>query len=188
MTQKEIRDQVENLIRMNKIIDIVAPQEFKALDLVPIMSPYLNMEVQDLIKNKKCHTTIVQWNRKVGGSEYEGQEAYALGLLLDKLKIRSYEDLLKSNIVRELSYVRYYGRCTTPDKVADVALLMTNMLNDLASKNLIRAVLAPLMSIQLVGGKVAIVSYIAVDQPNEALVQSMYGSLQFQEGAVPPEF
>jgi hypothetical protein len=61
------------------------------------------------------------------------------------------------------------------------------MLNSLASQNLIRAVLAPLTAVDLIGGKVVVVSYIAVDQPNEALVQSMYGSLQFQEGGIPPE-
>jgi hypothetical protein len=65
---------------------------------------------------------------------------------------------------------------------------LVNFINDLASKNLIRGILTPLMSLELVGGKIVIVSYIAVDQPNEALVQSLYGTLEFKEGGIPPEF
>jgi hypothetical protein len=188
MTQKEIRDQVENLIRMSRISNTVAPQEFKAVDLVPIMTPYFNAAAQNVLQNQKCNSTLVQWNRQVSNSKYEGPQAYALGEFLGKLKIKSNEDLFQSNYVREVSQVKYYGHCTTPDRLADAALVMVGMINDLATKGLIRAVLAPLMSIELVGGKVVVVSYIAIDQPNEALVQSMYGSLSFQEGGIPPEF
>lgn len=189
MNQQEIRNQVENLIRMNRISNqLTSPPEFKILDLVPLFTPHFTQAGLDAIKNQRVQTTLVQWNRQVGNSKYEGEHAASLGKLLGKLKIKSYEDLFASNYVREVSQVKYYGQTVEPSKVADAALVMVNFINDLASKNLIRGILAPLTALELVGGKIVIVSYIAVDQPNEALVQSMYGNLEFKEGAVPPEY
>jgi hypothetical protein len=188
MTQKEIRDQVENLILMSRISKQFAPQEFKTINLVPIMNSYFNVEAMNAIVNKKINSLVVQWNRQVGNNKFEGTEAHSVGNLLNKFRIRSYEDLLVSNYIREHSIVRYYGLTTTFDRVATATLVLVDFINDLASKNLIRGILTPLIALELVDGKFAIVSYIAVDQSNEALVQSMYGSLEFKEGAIPSEF
>ncbi len=188
MTQKEIRDQIENMIRMNRISSaVVNESQFKAMDLLPFVDSLLNADAKNLILNHKTYSTIHQWNRKVDDNKYKGEQAYALGEFLGKLNISNYETLQLCNYVREVSQVKYYGVTATLEKVGEATIKMVNMLNDLASRNLVRAVLAPLMSVELVGGKIVVVSYIAVDKPNEALVQSLYGALQFQEGGVPLE-
>lgn len=188
MTQKEIRDQIENMIRMNRISnEVVNEPQFKVMDLLPLTDSLLNADAKNLILNHKTYSTVHQWNRKVDDNKYKGEQAYALGELLGKLNVPNYESLQLCNYVREVSLVKYYGVTTSLAKVGEATLKMVNMLNDLASRNLIRAVLAPLMSIELIGGKIVVVSYIAVDKPNEALVQSLYGALQFQEGGVPSE-
>lgn len=189
MNQKEIRDQVENLIRMNRITEtVLSTPKMSALDLVPIFHDQFTPEAQNVLLNQKTTNLIVQWNRQVGTSSISGPEAYKLADFLEKFKIKSYSDLQSSNYVREYSKVSFYGQTVERSRLVDATMVLVNFINDLASKNLIRAVLAPLMSIELADGRFAIVSYIAVDQPNEPLVQSMYGSLSFAEGSVPPEF
>lgn len=174
---------------MNRISNqVLSPQELKCIDLYPLMSQYFNTEAQNIIQNHKTSSTLVQWNKQVGNSKYEGEHVQRLGTFLNKIQINTWEDLFVSNYVREVSQVKYYGHTVERHKVAEAALSLINFFNDLASKGLIRAVLTPLMSLELVGGKIVIVSYLAVDQPNEALVQSMYGALEFREGGLPPEF
>lgn len=188
MTQKEIRDQIENLIRMGKTISTVAPQELRAMDLVPVVHNLYSQDSLNLINNNKTLSLLHQWNRQLpGSSPFEGTQAYKLGEFVGRLGLKSYETLLVSNYIREVSKVQYFGLTASPNKVGEAAIKLVNFFNDLASKNLIRAVLAPLMSIELVGGNIVLVSYIAIDQPNEALVQSMYGHFQFKEGGIPPE-
>jgi len=154
--------------------------QFKAIDLVPFVDSHLNVDAKDIIQNHKTFSVCHQWNEKTSDNKYEGPEANALGELLKKLQVDNYEALQVSNYTRKISLVRYYGVTTELARVGEAALKMVNMFNDLATKGLIRAVLAPFMLVELVGGKIVIVSYIAVDQPNEALVQSMYGSLSLK--------
>lgn len=187
MTQKEIRDQVENLIRMNKTFSNLQ-NTICSKDLTSTVYSLFNAEAQNLIQNHKTTSLIHQWNRQTGNSQFEGDVAHSLGKLLEKLNIKSFADLFASNYVREVSKVQYFGHIAELNKVGAAAISMVNFFNDLASKGLIRAVLTPLTSVELVGGKIVLVSYVAIDQQNEAVVQSIYGSMQFIEGGLPPEF
>lgn len=157
-------------------------------DLAPIVDQLYNADAKDVIKNKKTTHLVHQWNRQINNNKYEGEQAHALAKLLEKFNIKSSDDLKVSNYIRDCSKVQFFGHTTDRTKVGEVAVHMVNFFNDLASKGLIRAVLAPLTSVELVDGRIILVSYIAIDQPNEAIVQSIYGSMQFQEGTLPPEF
>lgn len=188
MTQKEIRDQVENMIRMSRISEqVLGVPQFKSIHLLPYVDAHLNYDAKNIIQNHKTNNMVHQWDEKVGDNKYEGKAAYALGELLGKFELPSYHTLQTYNVIRRISMVRCYGITTDLSRVGEASLKLVAMFNDLASQSLIRAVLASFILVELVGGKIAIVSYIAVDQPNEALVQSMYGSLEFQEGGIPPE-
>lgn len=187
MNQKEIRDQVENLIRMKKTVSAVT-QIHTALDLAPVVGNMFNTEAKDIIINHKTDSLLHQWNRQLNDCKFESKQAYSLGEFLGKLKIASHSDLFASNYVRECSQVKFFGVTAERDRVGEATIHMVSFFNDLASKGLIRAVLAPLTSIELVDGKIVIVSYIAIDQPNEAIVQSLYKQIEFLEGGLPPEF
>lgn len=158
-----------------------------ANDLEPIFSPLFNVKAQELIQNK-VGSVLVQWNRQVATNKYNGEEAATLGNFLKRIKISSYDDLFTSNYVREVSQVHYYGWTVDGSKLAEAALNVVNMVNDLANKNYIRGMLAPLTSIKLADGRYVVVSYFAVDQVNLPVVQSMYGKRSFVEGTIPPEF
>lgn len=186
MTQKEIRDQVENLIQTKQTFKSTSSYPISSVDLHGIMLPYYNAEALNLIQNNKTHGLVHEWNRKVSDFKFEGYEASMLGSLLSKFKIKSWEDLCQSSYVREVSMVRFFGCKANKDKVSNAALFMVNVFNDLASKSLIRAVLTPLVSIELQADNTfVLVTYIAVDKQNESLVQSLYGHLEFKDGGVP---
>ena len=187
MNQKEIRDQVEDLIRMKQTFNTSAPA-LPSIDLQPILDSYYSSDAQNILNNNRTQSLIHQWNRQVGNGLFEGKHVGQLGIVLGKLGIKSYKDLFISNFIPEVSMVSFFGYTTKRSKLIDASLSLINFFNDLASKNLIRAVLNPLTAIELADGRFAVISYIAVDQPNEALVQSMYGHLEFKEGGLPPEF
>lgn len=187
MQQKEIRDKVENLIRMNQTFSGTR-QEFKALDLAPIFDQFFTPEAKNIIQNHRTNDIIHQWNRVISDNKYLGTEACALGYLLDRLDLKNYADFQQCNYVRDISRVEYFGYTCDRVDLVDAALSLVSFFNDLASRNLIRAVMTPLLSIELVDGRCVVVSYVAIDQPNEALVQSTYGHLIFKEGGIPSEF
>ena len=179
---------VENLIKIPQTPTNSTKYHFIDHDLSLLLADHYNEEAQAVMTQRITKDLVVQWNRKTSDKPFAGDEAYALGYILKKLKINHANDLCVSNYVRDYSTVDYYGWTVEESKVASAALSLVNMFNDVCAKGLVRAVLTPLLIFKLANGKHAIVSYFAVDQANKPLVQSIYSHCMFLEGSMPPEF
>lgn len=161
-------------------------EKFEALDLTSTFINFFNNEAQNIIANHKATHLVHQWNEHMSNSKFEGPETHKLADLLTKIKLKEVDDLYVSNYVRRISVVHFFGWTVEESKLTDAILDLVNMVNDLCSKSLIRAMMSPLLSIKLADGKYVVVSYFAIDQANESLVKSMY-HCSFKEGAMPPE-
>lgn len=182
------------MIQTNKISEPAQlnNEQFITADLQPLFFQYFTQEALYLI-SKRTFGTIHQYNRyHKWGSDHNEK----LTNLLQKLELKNHS-LFESQYTREIAKVLYFGISTTEDRVAEAAIKMVNVINDLARDKHALATLTPLTSIQfntfdsvgniVPGKKFAVLSYLAIDPQYESLVQSKYADFLFQEGSIPPE-
>lgn len=190
MTQREIRKQIQQLIATNQISEpaILSIPEFEVTDLYPVMYQHFNVEAIKAL-SVQTHNVIHQYNKFHPGEAPK----YNLGNLLEKLSISDGSLLMNNTYTREAAKVLYFGFVASKDKVGEAALSLIAEINKLATTNAILASLSKLNLIKIYRMETdtydyVIVSYLAIDQQYESLVQSQYSHCMFEEGGLPPEF
>jgi hypothetical protein len=157
-------------------------------DIYPTLRPYFTAEAAKALHNKSLNQ-LHQYNDEVGH--------LGLAELLSKLKIKSAKKAIDSGLagyVRRAVVCSYFGGACEYRNVGRVAMKLINMINDLASKNFIKATLSPLSIIKLAIGnpydkqKYVLVSYIHLLPEADQYVKDHYSDLSIQESEMPREF
>lgn len=153
------------------------------------MRQYFSDEAGKVLHNK-VGSLLYQTNEQVG---HEG-----LARLLAKLKIKSAQvaiDTNKAGLIRTMYMCFYFGGSCERKNTHIVINELIDMMNDLASKQFIKATLAPLSIMKMAKPvnpfepqKYIVVSYIHLTPAGEQYAKSTYPKLWFLEGEVPNEF
>jgi hypothetical protein len=183
INRKQIRDQIETLIKINHTKSINLKHELICVDLSNHIYHLLNDEAKNAVMIK-ADSLVHQYSEPLHPS---GDQIEKLQILIDKLGIKS-ASTLPSGYIRRIAQVNFFGYTTDIIQAGNATLSLVNMINDLASMNAIRASLSTLSSCQLSNGKVVIFSYLAIDQKLEQYVNLKYKDITFPEGGIPKEY
>lgn len=189
MTIKDINQAVESLIKTNQTFDsaedVITVPVLTAIDLASIIDPYLTPEAKVILSNK-TYNLLYQYNVKMSNNKYF-DKSWVLADFFRKLEFKHAEDFDRANYIRMVAQVDYFGFTVEETKVGEAAIKLTQVINNLASKKMILATLAPMSAVRLADGRYCVVSYLAVDSQYQSLVKSTYANCMFLEGGMPPE-
>jgi len=162
----------------------LSTQSFYSTDLYPAFQPLFTPEAITVLNNK-TYNTVHQYNLQIGRFDFSTLEP-----LLSNLKIKSAYGI-GGNFVRKFALTNYFGYTTTEDKLAAATVDLIGKINDMASNKHIIATMTPLSVIELANAapphkRFVVVSYLAIDQAHQAIVESTYPT--FKEGTMPLEF
>lgn len=178
--------QIQTMIETNNINEPaqLTVQTFQIEDLSNKIDSFLSEKAKAALKVKANSTIYIY---KV----YPNDGAKAIDYLrhiLYKFEIDGWYDLDKGvNYIQHVAPVNYFGCTVDPDHLDEALVKISNLINELAEKDFIRATLAAPQSIKLMNGKLAVITYLAIDDVNLNWVKSNYPSLLFNEGGYPTE-
>lgn len=183
---KDMMNQIQDMISTNRVDEPkqLSYPTFEAVDLTAEIDALLTDKAKTALKTQ-TFSTVHQYNEPVSSIALF---QVTMGSFLDKLKVKYADEVANTSpYIRKATTVKYFGITVNAADIDKGIAEITNFINDLASKGFIKASLSTPMSIQLADEKIAIVTYLAIDDADMTWVQSNYSKLIFQEGGVPME-
>lgn len=164
---------------------------FNVQDIYPATESHFVPEANRALKNKS-NSVLYQYNEPIGAPG-----TYNLFNLLSKLEFKSSEDQINSGKIgwiRKVAMCRFFGAASEYHNLDKSAAKLVDMINDLATRNYIKATLMPLSIMKLAITEptqkqlYVVISYVHIIDIGEQYVKDNYAHLSINEGEMPRVF